>query len=72
VDNRTFLAIISITQDLAYAVTFLLAAGAAYLALRQPRVKLRLDDAGPLVTKVWIAHFELPGMSNARRFEAVA
>jgi hypothetical protein len=52
VDNRTFLTIISITQDLAYAVTFLLAAGAAYLALRQPHVKLRLDDAGPLVTAV--------------------
>ena len=51
-DNRTLLTIISILQDLAYAVAFLLAVGAAYLTLKQPRVKQWLNDAGPLATGV--------------------
>ncbi len=45
----TLSTIISILQDLPYAVVFLLCAGVSYLTLQQPRVKQWLTDAGTLV-----------------------
>ena len=50
--NFTLSTIISVLQDLTYAVVFLLCAGVSYLTLQQPRIKQWLTDAGTLVNVV--------------------
>lgn len=47
--DLTLSTIIIILQNLTYAVVFLLSAGAAFLTLRQPRVRQWLNDASSLV-----------------------
>lgn len=51
-DNRTLSTVISVLQNLAYTIIFLLAVGAAYLTLKQSRIKQWLSDMGLLVTGV--------------------
>ena len=47
--TQTISTIISILQDLSYTVVSLLCAAASYLALRQPKAKQWLGEAGTLV-----------------------
>jgi|GEM_PF-6067234 len=50
--NLTLSTIITILQNLTYAVMFLLCAGVSYMTLQQPRVRQWLNGAGALVQVV--------------------
>lgn len=55
--DLTFSTILTIVQDLAAAIVFLLCAGAVFLALKRPKVRQWLQGAGPIVDIVLFLAF---------------